>query len=117
MMVLTRPDPEQSRVTTGRKHPDTSLKAAERALPSSGSQRAKVLNLLKDSYPGGYTDEEMVDILGLNPNSQRPRRVELCEMKWIEDSQERRPTRSGEEAIVWRYVGWANWFRSQKEEK
>jgi hypothetical protein len=38
----------------------------------------------------------------MNPSTQRPRRVELVEGGWVEDSGERRPTRSGMDAVVWR---------------
>lgn len=49
----------------------------------------------------GATDEEMQQALGIDPNTQRPRRVELHEGGMIADSNKRRPTRSGRGAVVW----------------
>lgn len=114
-MTNLRPDPEHLGTTTGKKHPETSHKAAMRARPRSGTQRKTVLNLIKSAYPNGYIDEQMVQILGMNPNSQRPRRVELVEGGWIIDSGLRRLTSYGEEAIVWRYVQWSEFLKENRE--
>ncbi len=81
----------------------------------SGTQRKMVLDLIKSAYPDGYIDEEMVQILGMNPNSQRPRRVELVEDGWTVDSGLRRLTSYSEEAIVWRYVPWSEWLKENRE--
>ena len=114
-MTDLRPDPEHLGTSTGKKHPETSHKAATRALLRSGTQRKTVLDLLKSAYPDGYIDEEMVQILGMNPNSQRPRRVELVEDGWTIDSGLRRLTSYGEEAIVWRYIPWSEWLKENRE--
>ena len=81
----------------------TSKIAARRIMPRTGTQRARVLDLLS-RHPQGLTDEQMQDALGMNPSTQRPRRVELVEQGWVEDSGERRRTRSGHKAVVWRFV-------------
>ena len=86
-----------------RDHPKTSRDAAYRAKQRSGTQREKVLLFLESRYPDGFTDEELQDMIGMAANTQRPRRVELVEMEWVEDSGEIRKTRSGLDAIVWRY--------------
>lgn len=114
-MTDLRPDPEHLGTTTGKNHPETSHQAAMRARPTSGTQRKTVLDLLKNAYPDGYIDEEMVQILGMNPNSQRPRRVELVEDGWTVDSGLRRLTSYREEAIVWRYVPWSEWLKENRE--
>lgn len=84
--------------------PDTSVQAEQRNLPREGTQRWRVLLLLQAAHPDGLTDEEMQTQLGMNANTQRPRRVELVRDGWLEDSGYRRPTRGGDPAIVWRYV-------------
>ncbi len=114
-MTDLRPDPEHLGTTTGKKHPETSHQAAMRAHLRSGTQRKTVLNLLKNAHPDGYIDEQMVQILGMNPNSQRPRRVELVEDGWIIDSGLRRLTSYNEEAIVWQYVPWGEWLKENRE--
>ncbi len=86
---------------TGTDHPVTSHLAAERVLPHTGTQRFRVLRSLYYALPGGLTDEEMVQELEMNPNTQRPRRVELVDGGWVRDSGNRRNTRSGSRAIVW----------------
>ena len=106
---VPRPEPSTNIAgKVGREHPETSKVAAARIRPASGTQRAKVLAKLTAAFPNGMTDEELQDSLAMNPSSQRPRRVELVEQSWIEDSGDRRKTRSGTDAIVWRYnkVSW-----------
>ncbi len=97
--------PDQPGTITGTHHPITSHQAAERILPRTGTQRRLVLSALSLAAPfNGFTDEELQDRLGMNPSSERPRRIELLTMGWIEDSGETRVTRSGAKAIVWKYV-------------
>lgn len=79
--------------------PDTSRAAAVRALPKSGSARTKVYETILTS--GGLTDEQIVVLTGLSPNSARPRRKELQEAGLIFDSGQRRNTATGSKAIVW----------------
>ncbi len=102
---LMRPNPGADIAgKVGREHPETSKKAAGRILPASGTQRSRVLVKLQTVAPEGRTDEELQAALDMNPSSQRPRRVELVEQGWIEDSGDRRKTVSGTDAIVWRYI-------------
>lgn len=102
--VDSRPEPSTNKAgKVGREHPDTAQAAAARIMPASGTQRSKVLDRLTSVSPGGMTDEELQASLEMNPNSQRPRRVELVEQGWIEDSGDRRKTVSGADSIVWRY--------------
>lgn len=78
----------------------TQLPAAVEAYPHTGTWRRRVLDAIGRS-PTGATDDEVQRWLDLNPSTERPRRVELVEMGWIEDSGERRQTRSGRSAVVW----------------
>lgn len=75
--------------------------AALEAQPATGTWRRRVLTAIVARGEQGATDEELQDALGLNPSTERPRRVELVEGGWIEDSERRRPTRSGRYAVVW----------------
>lgn len=84
--------------------PQTSRDADARNAPREGTQRAKVLNFIRACGGDGATDEELQDETGLNPNTARPRRVELVRDGWIRDSGRRRKTRGGDEAIVWVFV-------------
>lgn len=85
---------------------DTSRLAALRARPNSGTQRAKILDFIERRGPYGATDEEIQASLGLSPNSERPRRVELVTGGWVVDSGARRLTESGNDSIVW--ISWTD---------
>jgi hypothetical protein len=86
-------------------HPDTARAAASQAWPVAKTQRERVLWAVKFyTGHGGMTDEELQHYLELDPSTERPRRVELVERGLIVDSGERRKTRSGRSAIVWRAV-------------
>lgn len=79
---------------------DTSRAAAARIYPKTGTKRWVVLQAIAQSS-GGLTDEEMQQRIPMSPNTQRPRRVELVEQGFIRDSGKRRPTSTGDDAIVW----------------
>jgi predicted ArsR family transcriptional regulator len=82
----------------------TMRSAAAAARPLSGAARRKVYDALR-RFPvdGGLTDEELVNVTGLNPSTVRPRRVELVERGLVEAIEGRtRPTRAGRAAQVWR---------------
>src|SRR5688500_16897058 len=64
---------------------ETSTKAAVAVAPKSGTQRAAILAELLDA-PFGLTDPELAEATGIAMNSVRPRRVELVEGEWAEDS-------------------------------
>ena len=76
----------------------TSQEAAAFVLPRSGTQRWRVLMALA-AAPA--TDEELVERLGIGANSERPRRLELVEQGWVENSGQVRETCSGCDSIVW----------------
>lgn len=60
----------------------------------------RVLALLQ-ATPGGLTDEEMQRRLGMNPSTQRPRRIELARRGFVVADGTRK-TSSGRWATVWR---------------
>jgi hypothetical protein len=80
---------------------ETSRLAALKVRPVSGTQRAAVLAFLLACNGRGATDDEISEGMGLSPNSVRPRRVELVEGGWVQDSGEVRPSAFGNAAIVW----------------
>jgi len=83
------------------KHSDTS-KAAADGVVNAGTQRHTILEWLREHGPA--IDEEIQDELGINPNAERPRRVELKDFGFIRDSGKRRLTKSGHWAVLWEVV-------------
>ena len=84
-------------------HGDTAKAAAKAIKLRSGTQRAAVLlELLQADLRlwHGETDEELQQVLGLGASSERPRRVELVSMGFVEDSGKRRKTNAGLDAVV-----------------
>ncbi len=80
---------------------ETQRQAAIAAYPATGTWRLRVLKAVVAAGEHGRTDEELQAELGLNPSTQRPRRVELVEGGLVADSGRRRLTRSGRLAVVW----------------
>lgn len=77
--------------------------AAKRSIKSaSAGQRARVFQFILRSGTRGATDQEVELALGMAGNTVRPRRIELGEKGFVEDSGETRLTSSGRKAIVWK---------------
>lgn len=81
-------------------HSDTSKEAAQKAEGQAPTQRERVLVCLR-MCPAGLTDEEMQEMLDMNPSTQRPRRIELMDAGLIRKSGWTRRTRAGRRATVW----------------
>lgn len=64
------------------------------------AMQRRVLRFLETCL-GGATDEEMQLALGMNPSTQRPRRIELVQAGLVVKDGTRR-TSSGRMAVVWR---------------
>lgn len=79
----------------------TSRDAGARAFPRSATNRFRVLESIATGGPVGRTDDEVIVRTGLAHQSVGPRRLELLEGGWIEDSGRKRATRTGAQAIVW----------------
>lgn len=94
-------DPTALAVKVRRDARATSVAAAKRALPRSGTKRARVLYEIATA-PAGCTDDEIITRTGFLHQSVGPRRLELEQGGWVEDSGERRKTRMGNPAIVWK---------------
>jgi hypothetical protein len=79
----------------------TSANAADSLAPATlNAMQRRVLALLA-ATPDGLTDEEMQTRLGMNPSTQRPRRIELARRGLVVEAGTRR-TASGRMATVWR---------------
>jgi transcription initiation factor IIE alpha subunit len=79
----------------------TSAQAADSLGPATlNALQRRVLALL-ETTPDGLTDEEMQTRLGMNPSTQRPRRIELARRGLVVECGTRR-TASGRNASVWR---------------
>ena len=79
----------------------TSAKAADLLGPATlNAMQRRVLELLA-ATPDGLTDEEQQTRLGMNPSTQRPRRIELARRGLVVEAGTRR-TASGRIATVWR---------------
>jgi hypothetical protein len=79
----------------------TSANAALLAAPKSGTRRHQILRHILAAGNRGLTDDQIIVRSGLPHQSVGPRRLELEQGGWIEDSTQRRKTRTGSEAIVW----------------
>ena len=79
-------------------HSHTSRQAATEIEPTSGSLRELVYRLLAENGP--LTDEQIAAQLGMNPSTQRPRRIELVKAgRVVQAGWER--TKSGRKANRW----------------
>jgi hypothetical protein len=79
----------------------TSAAAADSLGPATlNALQRRVLELLQ-ATPDGLTDEEMARRLGMNPSTQRPRRIELARRGLVVTCGTRR-TASGRNADVWK---------------
>lgn len=89
------------RVALANNSTDTQQAAGFLALPDSGTLRRAVYDVIAgDNY--GRTDDELELFLGRSHQSVSARRRELVLGNFIVDSGERRRTRRGTTAIVWR---------------
>jgi hypothetical protein len=82
--------------------PETSRAAAHDIAGYAPIQRGFILGYLCERGEVGATDDEGELALGIIAQSYTPRRGELVRAGLVVDSGERRPTRRGRGAIVWR---------------
>lgn len=80
----------------------TSAQAADSLGPATlNAMQRRVYEFLRTCGAFGATDEEMQLALGMNPSTQRPRRIELVRRGLVVEDGTRR-TASGRNASVWR---------------
>lgn len=80
----------------------TSSAAAESIKPAAPLLRRQVCQFIASQGLRGATDEECQIALGMNPSTQRPRRIECQRAGLVTDELgEVRQTTSGRNATVW----------------
>ena len=90
-------------VHTGKNHPDTSRKAANRVSEKVVRLRREVITVIKEAGSRGLTAAEVATLLGKDKNSTSPRITELKNYGMIRDSGWRRPTPPVGSSIIWLY--------------
>jgi hypothetical protein len=88
-------------VRLGKRSPKTSLIAAERVLPRTGTKRERVYSLIRSAGLNGLCDHEIENLTGWLHQSASSIRNGLMNDGWIKDSGMRRKTPQGNGAIVW----------------
>jgi predicted ArsR family transcriptional regulator len=78
----------------------TSIAAAESKTGSAHTDRLTIYQAIKAAGIDGLTRDEIAERTGLNPNSVRPRVVELIKLGAIEEAGEQRHTATGRAAKV-----------------
>lgn len=81
---------------------DTSRAAARAKEPRSGTQKRMIYDLISEH--NGLTDDEIEIMTGLTHQSASSSRNALMNDGFVIKTDERRRTRQGEKAIVWRVV-------------
>lgn len=99
--AIERPAVDRNIVVLHHDPQRTSYAAAMRVLPKTGTKRKRVYDYL---LTRSATDEEIETALGMSGNTVRPTRGSLVKDGWIKDSGITRPTRAGNDAIVWQIV-------------
>jgi len=82
----------------------TSIAAAEKVLPRTGSLKRKVYEYILSQGMRGATDQEVEKTLQIEGNTVRPSRVGLIKEGYIIDSGTTRKNHHNNDCIVWRAV-------------
>lgn len=90
--------PDENSIVIGQR--ETSRKAALNAYPRTGTQRARVLALLRVKGTAGMTRWEIEHAMGLSGNSIHPRVLELIAGGFAAETDRTRKTPSGNDAAV-----------------
>lgn len=93
---------DRNRVAVSKNPQRTSVMAAERALPRSGTKRRMVYDFIERCGMRGATDDEIQATLNIEGNTVRPTRGGLVEDGYIIDTGTTRKNKHGNECIVWR---------------
>jgi hypothetical protein len=80
----------------------TSIAAAQKILPKTGSLRRKVYEYILNEGLRGATDQEMETTLNIDGNTIRPTRISLVKDGFIMDTGTTRKNQHGNDCIVWR---------------
>ena len=82
----------------------TSVAAAEKVLPRTGSLKRRVYEYILSQGMRGATDQEIEKTLHIEGNTVRPSRVGLIKEGYIIDSGTTRKNHHNNDCIVWRAV-------------
>lgn len=93
---------DNNKIKIARNAQRTSVMAAERALPRSGTKRRMVYDFIERCGIRGATDDEIEATLGIDGNTVRPTRGGLVEDGYIINTGTTRKNKHGNECIVWR---------------
>jgi len=94
-----RPSIDRNVVATGKR--DTSRGAAAHVLPSTGTKRRRVYDVIMANMSNGMTCDEVCVDTGMLVQSATSAINTLAHDGWLRDSGMRRPTRTGVLATVW----------------
>ena len=93
---------DNNKIKIARNAQRTSVMAAEKALPRSGTKRRMVYDFIERCGIRGATDDEIEATLGIDGNTVRPTRGGLVEDGYIINTGTTRKNKHGNECIVWR---------------
>jgi len=82
----------------------TSIAAANKVLPKTGSLRRKVYEYILNQGLRGATDQEIEKTLQIEGNTVRPTRISLVKDGYILDTGTTRKNQHDNDCIVWRAV-------------
>jgi hypothetical protein len=82
----------------------TSIAAAQKVYPRTGSLRMKVYEFILNQGMRGATDQEIEKTLGIDGNTVRPTRISLVKDGYILDTGTTRKNKHDNDCIVWRAV-------------
>jgi transcription initiation factor IIE alpha subunit len=82
----------------------TSIAAAQKVLPKTGSLRRKVYEYILKQGLRGATDQEIEKSLQIEGNTVRPTRISLVKDGFIMDTGSTRKNQHNNDCIVWRSV-------------
>jgi hypothetical protein len=93
---------DKNTVVIARNAQRTSIAAAQKILPKTGSLRRKVYEYILNQGLRGATDQEMEITLNIDGNTIRPTRISLVKDGFIMDTGTTRKNQHGNDCIVWR---------------
>ena len=94
----------ENKVIIARNAQRTSIAAAQKVLPKTGSLRMKVYEFILNQGLRGVTDQEIEHTLGIDGNTVRPTRISLVKDGYIMDTGTTRKNKHDNDCIVWRAV-------------
>jgi transcription initiation factor IIE alpha subunit len=93
-----------NKVIIARNAQRTSIAAAQKVLPKTGSLRMKVYEFILNQGLRGATDQEIEKTLNIDGNTVRPTRISLVKDGYIMDTGTTRKNKHDNDCIVWRAV-------------